>query len=92
MQLRGSQSTTESHLRFVNREQARAKALAIYREGRNAEQNYLVTYAVLSYYKIVELKHRGKSKARSWFETNYARLKDDRTLRTLNVMAEQSSA
>jgi hypothetical protein len=69
-----------------------AKALAIYREGRNAEQNYLVTYAVLSYYKIVELKHRGKSKARSWFETNYARLKDDRTLRTLNVMAEQSSA
>ena len=56
------------------------KALAIYREGRNAEQNYLISYAVLSYYKIVELKHRGKSEARSWFETNYAALKDDRTL------------
>lgn len=33
------------------------RALALYREARNAEQNYLVSYAVLSYYKIVELKH-----------------------------------
>jgi len=56
------------------------KALAIYREGRNAEQNYLISYAVLSYYKIVELKHRGKSEARSWFERTYPALKDDRTL------------
>ena len=56
------------------------KALAIYREGRNAEQNYLISYAVLSYYKIVELKYRGKSGARSWFGTNYTALKDDRTL------------
>ena len=56
------------------------KALGIYREGRNAEQNYLISYAVLSYYKIVELKHRGRSEAREWFETNYAALKDDRTL------------
>jgi hypothetical protein len=54
------------------------KALAIYREGRNAEQSYLISYAVLSYYKIVELKHRGKSEARKWFEANYAAIKDDR--------------
>jgi hypothetical protein len=56
------------------------KALAIYREGRNAEQNYLISYAVLSYYKIVELKHRGKSEARTWFGKNYEALKADRTL------------
>ncbi|HWF95204.1 MAG TPA: methylamine utilization protein MauJ [Xanthobacteraceae bacterium] len=56
------------------------KALAIYREARNAEENYLISYAVLSYYKIVELKHRGKSEARRWFETNYTALKDDQTL------------
>jgi hypothetical protein len=56
------------------------KALAIYREGRNAEQNYFISYAVLAYYKIVELKHRGKSEARCWFEMNYTALKDDRTL------------
>jgi hypothetical protein len=56
------------------------KALAIYREGRNAEQNHLISYAVLSYYKIVELKHRGKSEARTWFGKNYEALKADRTL------------
>jgi hypothetical protein len=28
------------------------RALALYREARNAEQNYLVSYAVLNYYKI----------------------------------------
>jgi hypothetical protein len=56
------------------------KALAIYREGRNAEQNYLISYAVLSYYKIVELKYRGKSEARSWFGDNYPALQQDRTL------------
>jgi methylamine utilization protein MauJ len=56
------------------------KALAIYREARNAEQNYLISYAVLSYYKIVELKHQGKSETRTWFARNYEALKDDQTL------------
>jgi hypothetical protein len=56
------------------------KALAIYREGRNAEQNYLVSYAVLCYYKIVELKHRGSADARTWFAKNYEALKADRAL------------
>ena len=31
------------------------RALALYREGRNAEENYLVSFAVLSYYKIFEI-------------------------------------
>ena len=35
------------------------RALALYREGRNAEQNYLISYAVLSYYKILELMSQG---------------------------------
>ena len=56
------------------------KALTIYREGRNAEQNYLVSYAVLSYYKILELKHRGSADARTWFAKNYEALKSDPTL------------
>lgn len=56
------------------------KALAIYREGRNAEQNYLISYAVLAYYKIVELKHKGSADARTWFARNYEALKGDRTL------------
>lgn len=56
------------------------KALAIYREGRNAEQNYLISYAVLSYYKIVELKHRGRAEAKKWFGRSYPALIDDRAL------------
>ena len=32
------------------------RALALYREGRNAEQNYLVSFAVLNYYKIIEIR------------------------------------
>jgi hypothetical protein len=53
------------------------RALAIYREGRNAEQNHLVSFAVLSYYKIVELKYRGKSEARTWFRDNFGELERD---------------
>jgi hypothetical protein len=53
------------------------KAIALYREGRNAEQNYLVSYAVLSYYKIIELKHKGKADAKKWFRDNFENLKQN---------------
>jgi hypothetical protein len=39
-----------------------------------------VSYAVLCYYKIVELRHKGKAEARSWFGRTYAALKDDKVL------------
>ena len=41
------------------------RALALYREARNAEQNYLVSYAVLNYYKIMEIKYP-KGKTQRW--------------------------
>jgi hypothetical protein len=41
------------------------RALALYREARNAEQNYLVSYAVLNYYKIIEIRHPKGSQARA---------------------------
>jgi hypothetical protein len=54
-------------------------AIALYREGRNAEQNYLISYAVLSYYKIIELKnHRGDTK--NWFRDNFIKLKQNQYL------------
>jgi hypothetical protein len=56
------------------------KALAIYREGRNAEQNYLISYAVLCYYKIVELKYPSRGSARKWFGENYLALNSDEQL------------
>jgi Methylamine utilization protein MauJ len=33
------------------------RALALYREGRNAEETALVSYAVLSYFKIIEIRY-----------------------------------
>ncbi len=53
------------------------KALALYRQGRNAEQNYLISYAVLSYYKIIELKHKGKEETKKWLRDNWPPLKED---------------
>jgi hypothetical protein len=47
------------------------RALALYREARNAEQNSLVSYAVLNYYKIIELRHHGKEAVRRWFRDKY---------------------
>jgi len=36
------------------------RALALYREARNAEQSYMISYPVLNYYKIVEIRNHGK--------------------------------
>jgi hypothetical protein len=56
--------------------------MALYREGRNAEQNYFIGYAVLSYYKIIELKFGDFEgpKVRDWIAANYPALKADNTL------------
>ncbi len=47
------------------------RALAIYRDGRNAEQNFLVSYAVLSYFKIIEIRHKGKNPVKKWIAENF---------------------
>jgi hypothetical protein len=56
------------------------KALALYREGCNAEESHLVSFAVLSFYKIIELRYKGKSEARTWFGDNFTKLRSDETL------------
>lgn len=57
------------------------RALALYREGRNAEQNYLISYAVLSYYKILEIKYPDEDeKVRKWIADNFSVLKADKSL------------
>lgn len=52
------------------REEAQ-RALALYREARNAEQNFMVSYAVLNYYKIIEILYPDGPKARKWIEGNF---------------------
>lgn len=39
-----------------------------------------VSYAVLCYYKIIELKHKGSSQARTWFRDTYPALKTNTVL------------
>ncbi len=75
--------TTAHHWIFDRRvpqtEEAR-KAIAIYREARNAEQNELVGYAVLGYYKIIELRHKGRSDTIRWFAKEIEEIREEARL------------
>jgi hypothetical protein len=73
-------------------EEAR-RALALYREARNAEQNEFVSYAVLNYYKLIEIRNHGKEAVRKWFRTNFEALsvdaKDDDEIRSFLALCGQ---
>jgi hypothetical protein len=48
------------------------RALAVYREGRNAQQNYMVSYAVLNYYKIIEIGQKNpRGDVKNWLRDNF---------------------
>lgn len=53
------------------------RALALYREARNAEQNFMVSYAVLNYYKIIELRHPGSNTSVPWVAANLPAVLND---------------
>jgi hypothetical protein len=54
------------------------RALALYREALNAKHSGLASYAVLNFYKIIEIKHHGKSAAKKWFKDNFIVVQGDR--------------
>jgi hypothetical protein len=53
------------------------RALALYREARNAEQNYMISYAVLNYFKIIEIRNPDGATARRWIAENFTAIQDD---------------
>ncbi len=53
------------------------RALALYREARNAEQNFMVSYAVLNYYKIIEIRYPGGPASMKWVADNLPPILDD---------------
>ena len=57
-------------------EEAR-RALALYRDGRNAEQNFMVSYAVLNFFKIIEIRYHERGKVKNWFRENFTILHVD---------------
>lgn len=53
------------------------RALALYREARNAEQNFMISYAVLNYYKVIEIHHQGWSASTKWVADNLQPILND---------------
>jgi hypothetical protein len=53
------------------------RALALYREARNAEQNFMISYAVLNYYKIIEIHYQGSPASTKWVADNLQAILDD---------------
>jgi hypothetical protein len=53
------------------------RALALYREARNAEQNFMVSYAVLNFCKLIEVRHHGKNPVKNWLRDHFEILKND---------------
>src|SRR3546814_19204840 len=62
------------------------RALALYREGRNAEQNFMISYAVLSYFKVLEVRYPEGKLIKPWIAAKFPLLgngKDDARVTTL---------
>lgn len=47
------------------------RALALYREARNAAQNYMISYAVLSYFKVLEIRYPEGRQLRPWIARTF---------------------
>jgi hypothetical protein len=53
------------------------RALALYREARNAEQNFMVSYAVLNFFRVIEVRHHSRGDVKNWFRDQYEIVKND---------------
>jgi hypothetical protein len=70
------------------------RALALYREGRNAEQNFMISYAVLSYFKVLEVRYPEGKIIKPWIAEKFQLIgedkSDDRMYAVLKASAEES--
>lgn len=48
------------------------RALAFYREARNAQENFSVSYAVLNFYKVLELPNQSRGDVKNWVRDNFS--------------------
>jgi hypothetical protein len=72
--------TTAQHWVFdrkIPSSEEEKRALALYREARNAQQNFMVSYAVLNFFKVIEIKHHARGEVKNWFRDHYALLKQE---------------
>lgn len=72
--------TTAQHWVFdrkIPSSEEKRRALALYREARNAQQNFMVSYAVLNFFKVIEIRYHGRNNVKNWFRDHYALLKQE---------------
>jgi hypothetical protein len=80
------------HRQIPTSDEAR-RALALYREARNAEQNFMISYAVLSYFKVLEVRYPDGKDIRPWIAKTYPLLSvgsDEMRLNALLVARAES--
>jgi hypothetical protein len=53
------------------------RALALYREARNAHHNFLLGYAVVSYCKVIEIRNPWGADVKDWIKSNFNLAQDD---------------
>lgn len=66
------------------------RALALYREGRNAEQNYMISYGVLSYFKILEIRYSEGKKIQPWIARCFPLIQNELNERLLDKFLQAS--
>lgn len=66
------------HRRIPDSDDVR-RALALYREGLNAEVASLGSYAVLSYFKVIEIRYPDAKKVKQWIGNNFAEVASEAT-------------
>ena len=67
--------TTTSHWSFdrkISSSEEVCRALALYREARNAHYNFLVGYAVVSYCKVIEVRNPRGPDVKKWIKQNFS--------------------
>jgi hypothetical protein len=55
------------------------RALALYREALNAKSHGLISYAVLNFYKIIEIRNHGRGSTKNWFRDNFSVVELDKS-------------
>ncbi len=62
------------------------RALALYREARNAQQNFMISYAVLSYFKVLEVNYPDGDKIRPWIAKVFPSVQDEMDRESLKAL------
>ncbi|OBR52899.1 hypothetical protein A6456_36655 [Paraburkholderia tropica] len=64
------------------------RALALYREARNAEQNFMISYAVLSYFKVLEVRYPEGKVIRPWIARTFPLIQSAQDNRNMAALLE----